>query len=392
MKWLWIGIGMLALAGMVVASLTSTPSSAWDAAVKWADERISTWEGDRFPVLGGRPEVGFSPADYREACRLVEALPGDLRARIDGSGDGGGVLDDRDIEAIAPIVAAMRRGARRTRDVDRGKPRFGLCAMEREQFGWEVIPQATALKALALATRSACAHTPGEALPLLLDELSAAGDLACAGPGLLQLVGQGALGSSTRAVSDDWLRAVDDETLGALGAALAEADAALAGSARFLERELANSIRVIAESPNLTANDLCLDNPLQLWSHGFSARVLATSILAQQLEQWQDCFGALGPGASWPEYEAASASFLAATGDQVSPALALPSPDVERTRHEARAAIVQLRQAIAFHRGREIPELADPLGTGPMQVEVDGEQATFRSVGAAFVRRARRGP
>jgi hypothetical protein len=42
-----------------------------------------------------------------------------------------------------------------------------------------------------------------------------------------------------------------------------------------------------------------------------------------------------------------------------------------------------LRLAVDHHRGVELPELADPLGAGPLQVAREGSQMRFSSVGAS---------
>ena len=69
--------------------------------------------------------------------------------------------------------------------------------------------------------------------------------------------------------------------------------------------------------------------------------------------------------------------------------LGLPNVfDQERGVRRLRTALAELRQAIAFHLRRPVPELRDALGDGVLTVEIDGDAATFRSADSDVARKA----
>ncbi|MCC7061529.1 MAG: hypothetical protein IT456_01920 [Planctomycetes bacterium] len=55
------------------------------------------------------------------------------------------------------------------------------------------------------------------------------------------------------------------------------------------------------------------------------------------------------------------------------------SENIERQARQLLARVRLLRLAVAFHRGVELPQLADPFASAPLQVQIEGDAAVLRS-------------
>jgi hypothetical protein len=176
---------------------------------------------------------------------------------------------------------------------------------------------------------------------------------------------------------DDWLHALDADSARWFDAAL---------------RRLEGQHDCSASPANLIAQGArgCADlTPLQqsfgqgvsAWRWGFDSywrELVACDRLVAALPE-------LAPPASdWARRQEQIAAFGSVLGD-VEDGWASKIPTFVKSEELAwRRVLTQLRLlrlSVAFVHGLELPRLADPLGSGPIEVEIRGDEATFRSEG-----------
>jgi hypothetical protein len=119
---------------------------------------------------------------------------------------------------------------------------------------------------------------------------------------------------------------------------------------------------------------------MRAWRRGFDVRAEALATCEMLLAT----LPAMSPPANdWPARERQWHAFLDApiercAGDALMWMAMLWDHDEPR-RFAALARLRLLRLAVAFTLGDELPALADPFAAAPLQVEIDGDEATFRS-------------
>lgn len=389
-KWLWIPLGLSVVAGMVWASVVAEHPE-WERARRWLDERRQAWRQDGCPVVQGWPSEGCSRADYRAAASAAAALPEDLQRHIEFAIDSDWQYEGRSRhDELGHVVAAIRRGAGRFGDVDSAEPRLGQQAIH---VMVDVQAMLVAFGALRLTARHTAQEDPQAAAEVLVDGLAAAVDLASAGIGVERIVGQKVALDVIGDFDDDLLGAIGREPLQRLGRALEDVGSALSVSDDFLERELAHKIVYLLEDRDLRADDLGVHR-MWTWRHGFSLRSYAIAQVCDQLELVRASRHAADPRTStWPKREATLRQLGAELARLPRDYLSMPdTTEIERTSRRASAALGQLRLAVAFHLRDPLPELPDPLGEGPIRVEIDGDAASFRSADAEIARDAVRNP
>lgn len=389
--WLWTLLLVLVIGGMAVASLSSDHPE-WTQAVRWADARRLQWQQEGCPVLHGSAEAGCSRTDYRAAAVAVGHLSSAQRDRItalvDGDeGAGAGEVEPELVAATRDIIAALRRGSRRELDVDPTQRRLGPKA---EAGVIDAIALHGAFGALRLGARDLARRDVDAAVALLRDGIAAAVDLSSTGIGVERLIGQQAIADLAVVFDDELLRQCSAPSLKEIDAALQLASAAMPPPGDFLEREMAHWIAVIRESPDLTTADLGVRGWWVAWRHGFSPRSYAVTQLCERLALMRRMQQMAPDDAGWSSRVVAlrwlEERFRELPRDYTS---LLQHVEFERTARRATASLGQLRQAIAFHLDQPMPEIPDPLGDGPFEVEIDGDTATITS-GETDVRRTAR--
>ncbi len=122
------------------------------------------------------------------------------------------------------------------------------------------------------------------------------------------------------------------------------------------------------------------DERLRAWRRGFDVRSEALVTCEMLLAE----LPAMTPPANdWPARERQWRAFLdgpieRCSGDALGWMLYLRENE-EPKRFAGLARLRLLRLAVAFTLGDELPALADPFAAAPLQVEIDGNEATFRS-------------
>ncbi len=142
--------------------------------------------------------------------------------------------------------------------------------------------------------------------------------------------------------------------------------------------QLAGSARYWLDKGHSHPSDL--GERMRAWRRGFDVRAEALATCEMLLAT----LPAMSPPANdWPARERQWHAFLDApiercAGDALMWMAMLWDHDEPR-RFAALARLRLLRLAVAFTLGDELPALADPFAAAPLQVEIDGNEATFRS-------------
>lgn len=178
---------------------------------------------------------------------------------------------------------------------------------------------------------------------------------------------------------DEWLRQLDAGTGSFLAAALQRLDerwprhaSAEQWIALVIRNELAHGHRTHSVAS-------ALDSYAYGFDRSWRALVLCDELLAR--------VPALSPPAEqWPQRQAQYAAFGVGAVEPpraFSDRLPWLMTDFERRNREQLARLRLLRLAVAFVCSSELPRLDDPLGSGAIEGEIRGDEATFRSEGTA---------
>ena len=293
----------------------------------------------------------------------------------------------------AAAVALLRYDEDRGEAGDGLVPWLGGLATDRSAVVRELQPALLALRRATHATTAVTAIAHGDAVALralvqlAIDDALERGD------------GEAAVGSwldEARLVCDGF-EALPGQDLGSLWdrwtpAALAGLDAtALRLLATGLERldaqwplhdDVAEPLAVSAaywlDGGRSPAVDL--DDRLRAWRRGFDVRAEALATCEMLLATLP---AMTPPAKDWPARELQWRAFLdgpieRSAGEALWWMLYLAQND-EPKRFAGLARLRLLRLAVAFTLGDELPALADPFAAAPLQVEIDGDESTFRS-------------
>lgn len=180
-------------------------------------------------------------------------------------------------------------------------------------------------------------------------------------------------------LSDEVLRSLPARQLAQLEECLTNADSLLAilpdpaaALARWLEP------RLLAATNQRTG----LRSRMAAWRHGFDPQRAEWHGLDELLDSLRLVMPPSTDGAAreaqWAAYRAAPRPLRTPLSDHYHPL-------VEAAERQSRQVLAQmriLRIAASFHRGGELPVIADPFAAGPLQVRIDGDEATIGSAGA----------
>ncbi len=177
-------------------------------------------------------------------------------------------------------------------------------------------------------------------------------------------------------LDDDVLRSLPAQQLEQLEQCLGNADR-LAATPIDPMAILAQWIEHRLRTAHLTRHGV--RSHLAAWQHGFDP--LRADLLG--FDELLDLQSLLEPAATdaaaraaqWAAYRAAPRPRITPLSDQYHQLLEA----AERQHLQVVAQMRVLRIAANFHRGGELPVLADPFAAGPLQVQVDGDEATIGS-------------
>ncbi|MGE3171958.1 MAG: hypothetical protein AB7O97_04980 [Planctomycetota bacterium] len=381
---------LVALVPLASAGAMLVPGRAgerWTEMQTWADAAGKRWAARDFgrePPCGEAVD-GAAFDHYAEAMRLARVLGGDdhdllrdLRLRADTVQ--ANVADEFARRWRGPLAALARgahsRDARPAVDWSQGlgRPMPSLLAAR------DLMNAATiaARRHLAAGDSQAAVTTMLEALtfavdleqtPLTIDVM-----IACAMVGI----------AANDMLRDEDLRQLDPAALGRLALGLERADARgrscfdLDGEALLLASTL---LRDEARGGGVAGLE---EHGVQArsWRYGWSRRWAAADAVMALVE-----FGermATHRDAAWSERQTLLAEVHGELDQHSNPVVrqfAITTTAVERSLRQARTRVRLLRLAVEFHRGADLPVLADPLGDGPIAVERRGETVVFRSAG-----------
>lgn len=122
-----------------------------------------------------------------------------------------------------------------------------------------------------------------------------------------------------------------------------------------------------------------LDERLRAWRRGFDVRAEALTTCEMLLTTLPTM---TPPAADWPARERQWRAFLVDPSDRCSGEVLwwmFHLCEGEQARFAGQARLRLLRLAVAFTLGDELAELADPFAAAPLQVDLRGDEATFRS-------------
>ena len=176
---------------------------------------------------------------------------------------------------------------------------------------------------------------------------------------------------------DEWLHALDVGSAGWFDAVLHRLDDRHGCTARPA-RMIARHVLLIADRTPLQQS---FEQALSAWRWGFDSywrELVACDRLVAALPELEP------PASDWTQRQGQIATFGGALGD-IEARWAYWVPDrVKGEEWQRRTALTDLRLlrlAVAFVHGLALPRLADPLGSGLIEVEIRGNEATFRSEG-----------
>ena len=176
---------------------------------------------------------------------------------------------------------------------------------------------------------------------------------------------------------DDWLHGLDADSARWFEAVLRRLDEQHECSKSPADW-IAQGVRDCA---GLTPLQQSFEQGLSAWRWGFDAywrELAACDRLVAALPELAP------PAPDWPRRQQQIAAFGNAVGD-IEDGWACKIPGFlqndERGLRRVLTDLRLLRLAVAFVHGLELPRLEDPLGSGPIEVEIRGDEATFRSEG-----------
>ena len=130
---------------------------------------------------------------------------------------------------------------------------------------------------------------------------------------------------------------------------------------------------------NARIEGLGIRTRLYAWQHGFDP-------FRADLEGYDELLtlGAMLRSAATDggQREAQWSAYRAAPRERQTPLTRFHDEIIEKSERQHRQLLAQLRLlrlAVAFHRGVELPQLADPFASAPLQVQIEGDAAVLRS-------------
>ncbi|HEX6811943.1 MAG TPA: hypothetical protein VF384_10010 [Planctomycetota bacterium] len=217
------------------------------------------------------------------------------------------------------------------------------------------------------ATRRAFAARDGRLLAeLFLDQWTLRGDMC------------GHAWTQSPAFRDEWLPVLGPEAAAWFASVLQRLDerTPLVASAR---RYIATGARDVAD---LTPMQQSFTQGLQAWNYGFDSYWRSLVVC----DRLRENLGELEPPAQDWSKRQAQIDVFGSVIDEPAGAWVDAIPCMvhgeERFRRQVLANLRLLRLAVAFMHGLELPQLADPLGPGIIEVEIRENEATFSGEGA----------
>lgn len=376
----WTLLAVAILVAMVAASMTAAPSD-WQQVEQWARARRAqlTAEASTCPVLAGEPHPSDRAAAYQRAMRLVAALPSACRTRLQALREdpqaGPPTAADRLVLAsLVPAVLALDEAVRAT-----GGAWPTTVAID-DLFGlWAI------LDAVLVGGRAGGAWS----VPAVLMVLACGLDHVGAGELLQQVAGLRIAELALEACDDAWLAAVPSGDLGRLAKALAAADLALPVVSEVPALVAVQLAEFLAAHETVEPMDLGMNSPLGAWRHGFSVRRSGMARTSQLVADVHAFEAATPPAEAWSARQVRLARLVARdranNADIFMPFLHM-ALEVEEGRRRTSGKLRLLRLAVAAAAGQALPELADPLGEGPLRIEGEGPARLARSAAGGLQR------
>ncbi len=393
------GAALAALLLLGVVQTGARADASWQELRHWvaAEQAAYAARSWQRPVLWGEGAGGDAFAAYAEALAVAAAQRRDQKDLIPLLHTPAKVTAERRAELLAawaPAVAALQRGARCAAARPPADPRDGFAAHTQNLLDARWVVNVAMLQA---RDRLAVGDGHG-AVTLMLDAATFGADHLRSPLLIDQMIGVAMVAIATTEVwTDERLRALGPQDLRLLGEGLQRLDAQLPvilpydGELLFLGSHFA---RWIDSGSPASLDGWALPSA---WRYGFSTRwMLADAFLVQRgmARAIRDAdAGWIGRRALWAELAARAAS-------SSNPVVQQTMPNLEAAERNLREVVTQvrlLRLAVAFQRGEALPELADPLGEGPLtaQRSADDAEVVLQSQGrrprGPLERRARRG-
>jgi hypothetical protein len=379
----------LVLLGVVAATLLFVlgagvvhfrAAKAWRAVQHAAQQNLaerSALDTTR-PPLWGETRDGLAFAEYGRGIALA-------RDCLDADHEAFTALrrlpDDQLVAAAAelrarwqPMLAALHAGAH-CRDA---RPP-GVTAAGKDQVLDLLATRELANAAVLEARLRLLQRERRAAVGWTLDAATLGADLCQRGLLINQMIGCAVLAIATReAWPDAALGALDADGLALFGSGLARLDERLQPCLHFVDDLAAMAADAVAAP---TAPDLGWRWSLLAWRHAFSCRWMTADAL---LHVFALARGLGAVDANWPARCAAYERMCAAALRSSNPYVGVCVPNfraAEQNLRETIAEVRMLRVAVALHQGLPLA-LADPLGEGPLQVEVAAGRTRISSVAA----------
>lgn len=357
----WCWFPALALAAMVVASVQSAPGD-WQAAVRWAQQRRTTFVAPDRPSLPSGPLPGDAGAGYADAVRLAGPTPGTC--------DWWSVLDTSDepvlsaehaaaLAALAPAFLALGAATQAPRTI----------AVDAADW-FEVRSLATAL----LVRGRARAEADELAAADVATALACAVDLAAVATPVAHLLAFTLMQSIDQAASDAWLARLTEAARARLAEATALADASLPRVSELPAEIAVQLVEMLADEAELRPEQIGLGSAWFAWRHGFSivrdGRARACELVAA-VREFEAAGGETDPWSVRAPRLRQLVEQERANNRDMQLSYLHGVFEAEEARREAVARLRLLRLALAAHRGLPLPTLADPLGGGSLAVARD---------------------
>jgi len=357
---IWIPVAgtvcALALAGMECVTLDQ--QDVRERLARFVEEHDANQVPPRFEAIYGETIDGNAIDDYVAASQLLAPLRlgwchtfrESWRKKLTQRGQPLGEGARREIApTLANALLSIRRGVRCATVLPKGR--------SFDSFGLEAVVDDALDQAFA-------AHDTRTLVELFVDRWVFIGHVWSPGHPRPEF-------------QDDWLHALDADSARWFGAVLGRLDVrhccfmSPAGWIAWYVGEIADR----------TPLQQSFESGLSAWRWGFDSHwrgLVACDRLVAGLPE-------LAPPASdWTRRQGQIATFGSALGD-IEEGWATRVPDwVKVHESQLRAVLTHLRLlrlAVAFVHGLELEHLADPLGSGPIEVEIRGDEATFRSEG-----------
>jgi hypothetical protein len=397
-------IAGIALAAMLLASTLAGNDADWQGALRWAAEREAAWCAETRDRAAPPGDSGVASAHdgYAAALRAVhlgdeaeERLRRIVARRLAVPGP-----EASDPETLSPddaaALAAMDEPVRLLRDAvrrsDRRLPLPRAGAPELDVLA--IRPLVDAVLAAALGHRLDGADAAFVAHGI--DALAFGCDLVGSRKSVEVMCGVLTLEACCGLFADERLRALSADALARLADATARVDDALARSVEPAHLEALALVAFLRGDGAIAPSELGLRSRLRAWRHGISLREFGRACTAEFVALVRELdrdAARLAPG--WTARRVRLEQ-LERDGRRVFAGWFLgPCTGLVANERERCAALAQLRVlrlAVAFHLGLPLPSPADPLGDGPLAVEMAGDTARFGSADGTVARTAARSP